>query len=521
MTGIFQKHGALLILLAFLSVFSLRFVNLSGKGFFSYDEAYYSLEARTPAQALSWLRENLSQLRNGEKGISDLKEYLKQHGAVFPLGTAKPSFLFALSVFYFIFGNHDLTAFLFSVFWSAALLGAVFLLSKQLWGNEAAVLSAFAALISVEHFYFSRSGYPQTMAAFFLCASLYLIARRRFLSGGAAFSLALTSHYCVLFSLIPALLWFALYKREKLLAFLAGFIIPLVIIEALFRIEYLLLKPWLSDVSFFTYAQHFARQILWVSPNKTSFFSHDFLLVPKMLFSSEGILLGAAALSAVTVFAAKFSKLSVEEKLVVFTGAGGLLLWVINPGFTASRAVFPSWMLILALCGYAFSLIRIKALLLTLLLALGVFSAYRHLSLSAVSSNYKEAAAWVSENGGEGVIEIFNWPIYQFYLNKTVSANSDRIQSLPDLKSFQEAGTRFLSIDYTSAFWDRETWGFADDIMASRQPVKTVKTGLFKYPWIIYQIVPTETEQKRLNEAPEYKKDINIYDLDAYFSAKS
>ncbi|MHB9156090.1 MAG: glycosyltransferase family 39 protein [Endomicrobiales bacterium] len=498
---------------------SLRLANITKKGFFVYDEAAYMLEAQNLSMAADWLRENRA-APGGAPGLSDLKNHLREKGCLFPLGmTAKPFYFFGLSLWTLVFGNFDFASFVFSALWGLGILLAAFFLSRRLWNEETAFASLFLLFFSVENLFYSRSGQPVTMAAFFLLLAVYLAVKEKELWAGAALALAFATHYCLLFNVFLFSLWMAVFRRNKLLPFLAGFLAPLLLFEGAYRVEKAVLAPWITDISFYTYFEHLHRQFTWGSKAANPLSGHDWLLVLRVLFRPEGIFMAAMGLAFLFFPLYKRKEMRSAEWLVWLNGWGVLGIWIVSPGLIVPRSLFPAWTMVLLGAGWALAHFKSRFIRIAFITAVAAFALPRFFGLITVSSGYQNASRWIKDvQGQKQIVELFDWPLYQYYMKERIPANIDRVRGIEDLKSWHEKGIIYLVVDFYSTFWDVKYWGFVKDIVDSQPPVAIFPAGLFDHAWLRYHVVFTDEDQRRMALAPPGNRDIRVYDLREYFA---
>lgn len=520
--NLFARHRTLIIVAGLLlAALAMRLAHLSDKGYFFYDEASYMLEAGLPRAAIGWLYENRQGVSAKKIGLTDLKKYLRARGnAIAFIGGAKPAYTLALSAWALCFGDSDRVHFTFSVFLLLASMLLAFLVMRRAWGETAALFGLALLFFSVENYFYSRSGFPQPLTTFFLVLAVYLISVERDLWAGAALGLSFAAHYCVMFNLMLFGAWVLLYRRNKTLVFAAGFLAPLLVFQGISLAERSLLGNSLSDVHFLTFFQFLKKQFTSGSVPQNPLSHHDWLLVLRVLFRPEGIVMAAVSVVFLLFPFIKRFKMEPLPLLLWLNGWGALLLWIVSPFLIVPRSLFPEWFMVLAGSGVVFTLLRPRILRVALLTAIAVVSLPRIATVSGLSAGYRDAATWIRSQGNPEIVELFNWPIYQKYLDHKIWANIDRVRNPADLRNFNAAGdARYLVVDYYTTFWDASFWGFVGDVTVAQKPVARFSNGLLKYPWLWYHCASLDSEQARMTAAPVEDRDIRIYDLNEYYQA--
>jgi len=507
--GALEKKVFWLLAITLIFAAGLRIANITKKGLWVYDEAYYSLEAKTLYSACSWVIDNRAQIFSGTASFGSLKTYLRETGCIFPTGVAKPFFMVSASVAALLTGAHDYSIALMSGFWGLGIIVAAFLLVKKIDGDKSAFLALLLAFFSVDGLIFSRMGQSQTMTAFLLLCAIYLAVSDKFFLSGIVLSLGFASHYCVLFNAVFFFLWFAIFKRKYLLSFLAGFILPLFLFDGISWMEKFILRDSLADINFYTYGQYLIRQFFNASTQtRGSFFDRDFLFVFKLLINREGIILSAASLAYLGLPLWKREKFTPGQWCLWFNGWGVLLLWVLNTGLVFSRAIFPAWTVVLAGTAIALSRIRIRYVKEALLIAAAVFFITRFYQVVNISSGYRDAALWLKNHGQDSVVAIHNWPLYQFYLDNKIYPNVDRVNNAADMANFHGKGIRYLAVDPTAIYLGDKNWAFLKSIINQYEPAARIPNKFIEASWLNYP-----PEDNGLFPAKKGEGYIYIYDL--------
>lgn len=527
----YSKVSKILLAIAGILILAvaLRIWKIGQKGFFQYDEAYYLLEAKIFPASIQWITTNWPDLKVGRNNFSDLKNYVKETGCLFPLGTAKPVYLLILSVWTtiigLIFGVQDYTSFLLSALLGTAGLLLVFLISRKVWDEKTALFSAILVFLSVNNLFYSRSGFPQSTAVFFLLLSIYSVFKERYFLSGVLLACALGAHYCMLFNVFVFSVWMLIFHRNKIVIFLTGLILPLLMVEGFYRLGKMMLLPWLDDVTFFTYFQHILRQFSMVSPLQSgsflsSFLEHDWMTVFRIIWTEGPFLFFISLLFFVLPFL-RWEKNSNQEWFVWLNGWGVLLVWILNSGQVISRAIFPAWTIALLGSGVVVSLIKPRSLRILFLLAATVFSVVRFYKIVNIKCGYRDAVQWMKNHGQNQVIDIYTWPIYQFYFNKKIYANHDGVLNMNDLQYFYEKGIIFFTADYFLAHSENDkNLDFPYSVLDFQKPVAQFPLRFTDFSWLENHFTVNREEQWKFHNSLPEAKNVRIYDLRQYFSSE-
>ncbi|OGS12516.1 MAG: hypothetical protein A2234_02425 [Elusimicrobia bacterium RIFOXYA2_FULL_58_8] len=527
-----NKFNLLLLLTGILLLgFFFRTHNLTEKGIFYYDEAYFLLETKA-------FTEGIKEIKAGIKTGIDLaaiKNSLMEKGCIFPPGTARPSFNAIVTVSAFIFDLKDYSVFIPSAFFSTLSIFLCFLIAKKQWDTRTALTAAFLAAISAISVMYARAGFAQTTAGFFLLLGLYFYldtlkagaGARKTLLAGLTLGFAVTCHYGVLLSVFTLLATETLLilfnvharKAKTVLIFLAALAAPVLAYELLSQAIKLILAGNLGSMNYRTYFEQF----LYVSsnaPQKTQlsdFLTNDYFFYPRAILGFEGmlwlILLAAAgAHSLLRVVKGR----SPAEAALFFQSYAILAFWIINPGqVKAPRILIIFYPILLVLAARMLTDFlsawrtgeKNKNLFLSGFLALlFAVNAGGLMSIVNTRSFYRDAALSLREKGITEVAALFYWPIWQFYTGHKVWANLDRVKNTKELRSYsKERGIEYLVIDsreYLINLAGRKGYVFLNEILADNQPEFTMDTDTRKDILFLYDETFPETLMREISADP-------------------
>ncbi|OGD40487.1 hypothetical protein A2833_00770 [Candidatus Azambacteria bacterium RIFCSPHIGHO2_01_FULL_44_55] len=238
------------------------FYQITQKGFFYYDEAFYMLNANTYAK----MPRLILDYATGTDSLQNLTtKYLP--GVIFFQTTIKPAYILLNTLGISIFGHHDFSAFIVNGLVSLGALIVLYFIAQRVTASPAkSFLVALFFTVSGYQIFYARSGRPTPLAGLFmLLGALFYIKslnsdgriidskmRWVLLASGFFWSLMFMSHYntfLILFSVgIFEIFLFIKNKSTKILFWrviylLVPFIGALVFIQTLTLLrDYLLVK---------------------------------------------------------------------------------------------------------------------------------------------------------------------------------------------------------------------------------------------------------------------------------------
>ncbi|MBM3254098.1 MAG: glycosyltransferase family 39 protein, partial [Candidatus Omnitrophica bacterium] len=204
--------GIILILGGFL-----RFVNLSSRGIFSWDEGHYTGVLYTLHAAIRYI---INTFIFG-KDLGEFSEYMLTYGINHYLA-GKPTF-FVLGLIATLFsGLHIYTLQLVSALTGLLTIAVIYYISCALGQKQIGIIAAFMLAISYFHIYYSRTALPQISSVFFAYSAVlfYIYAMRKdklatenfcynkfLLLAGLTIGFAFSSHYNLFW--MPFVFWFS------------------------------------------------------------------------------------------------------------------------------------------------------------------------------------------------------------------------------------------------------------------------------------------------------------------------
>lgn len=155
---------ALVSILLLASFF--RFYNITEKGIFFHDEAAYMLEGRFLNSSLHFMIDLLF----GKVQLSQAAERIQG----FPMNSGHPTHTIFIFLTSLIVGTEDYMAFLTSAIFGILSVYLTYRLGTVMFNERVGLFSAILLALSAYHVYYSRSGFPETEAGFFVLLPTYL-----------------------------------------------------------------------------------------------------------------------------------------------------------------------------------------------------------------------------------------------------------------------------------------------------------------------------------------------------------
>ncbi|MDP2638664.1 MAG: glycosyltransferase family 39 protein [Candidatus Azambacteria bacterium] len=431
-----------------LSAGFFYFYNITQKGFFTHDEAWFSLTGNTYAAIPKIL---VSHILNPQISIEDLTlKYLPGH---ILFGTSvRPLFIFINALGILIFGYHDYSIFILNSVIGLFTLLVLYYLAKSITKNKIqAFLVAFLFAISGYQIFFVRSGLAQVLTglllilgAMFYVKTLKIPAdfsqenRKNLLWAGFFWGLMSISHYSIIAILILIFIFeiaFDIFYLKQKIAFIAKRLLylfsPIIIFLLSAQAIYFLRNFALAKAGYpgrpMLYFEEFFYHFDSVGGTGYSFKIADLSFYLKLLRDLNGWPYLLLFLASPLVF---FYKKWYQNPSLTFIF---FIAWGFFSGF--SIIAFKgtrNLAIIAALIGFIAALILYELFKLSRnryyrVLIIGFFIGLLTIQLPIdwriinLKSGYKEVARYIAENNiptedvyGE------NWPILAFYLNKKV-----------------------------------------------------------------------------------------------------
>ena len=326
------KERILIILILMLGI-CLRTINITERGLLLADEGHYANVAKTPLYTLRWLLHKES-IKTEEERSTSLENYLRNHGCY--ISAAKPGHTFLLSFGYLLFGIHDYSPLLISVFWGITTLLLLYLVGKSLFNRKIALLSTLVLTISGIHIYYSKSALYVSGIFFSLLATyLYLLSHERskhpllmiILSGltmGFAFTIdpkvgfiALSLFLSELFLYIKSKVLVNKHVLKRVLFLSLSIATPLLIVEGLYRLLYSVFNVKIEMGTYFDYL--FWKTTVLVDSAEGAYYGKivDILFYPKVFWKFEGPLVTLLLALGIVLFLIKFVR-NLDIKYFIF-----------------------------------------------------------------------------------------------------------------------------------------------------------------------------------------------------------
>ncbi|KKR85402.1 MAG: hypothetical protein UV99_C0011G0017 [Parcubacteria group bacterium GW2011_GWC1_43_61] len=424
------------------------FYNITQKGFFDHDEAWFSLTGNTYAAAPKIL---INHILHPQISVEDLiAQYIPGH---ILFGTSfRPFFIFVNALGISIFGYHDYSIFILNSIIGLVSLLVLYYLAKSITKNNIqALLAAFLLAISGYQIFFARSGLAQVLVGFLLILGAIFYVKtlnvpagsgqenyKNLLWAGFFWGIMSVSHYSIIVILLLILVFEIAFTRfylkqkisvavKRLLCLFLPIALMLLGMQAISFLRNYALdeigypgKPMLYFEEFF---YHFNS----VSGTGFSFKSVDLIFYVKLLRDLNGWLYTLLFLISPIIFFYKrwyknpslffvffiawgfFSSFSI----IAFKGTRNLALIDVLISFISALVLYELFKF------YQTRYYRI--LIIVFVVGLLVSQLRIDWQIINLKSGYKEVARYITENNiptedvyGE------NWPILAFYLNKKV-----------------------------------------------------------------------------------------------------
>jgi 4-amino-4-deoxy-L-arabinose transferase-like glycosyltransferase len=494
---------------------TLRFYNLSERGFWAYDEAFYGNNAAAPILAFKWLAANLGELRSGEVGIGGLIEHLRVRGAPAELAV-KPGHTMTLAMGFAVLGISDFSALAVSALIGLMVVPAVFIAGRRWYGNVTALVAATVVAVSGNQVHFSRTAYPQTDTVLlgFLGACLFVWSldrngRAQFITlafAGLAFGLALTMHPSVVLLAAVVVMaegWRWLRTKSfrssegwgRALSLTVPMLVPTLLIEGAMRLVF-------ARIAWTELGLTRPRTFLeWMLGTKVGMVQQSFypsaegLLSYVQIFGEmEGPLVCSMALVGGAVLWKKLRRQGSLPDVVVLMGlVVPMVFWSIYGGHRATtRAIQVAvpFLALLAGVGAAWLIPRLTSALGSRRWSNGVFAAFLAATVAWGTwnlsdllwriSGYSEAAeqtlAYVAEHGG-AVTRAHTqlWPVRAFYLGRLVDDMPVHVTERIDLQTDGLQGD-FVEL-HGSRYLDPEASQYLVDMTTGCEPIARVRNS--------------------------------------------
>ncbi|MFH1416470.1 MAG: glycosyltransferase family 39 protein [Elusimicrobiota bacterium] len=443
----------------------LRLYGLKKKGLFLWDESYYSLEARTLYRMADWVF-------NKEKRSEPLKTYLINQGCILPTGVGKPGYIWPFSFISFLSGSKDYSGFLLSAAAGILSMMILFFIVKIFYSQSAAFFAFVLMAFSGTSIIYSRVALSNSLTILMLLAGVYVYIKsisadevelKRISLAGLIIGYAYTCHY----SLLPNIGLFILYefvfliKKRHFKRFAIFILSPLsfpVFFEIIYRGLLVGCKGALDNINYLTYFEYLIRQYTMVGSGNMSIaglISQDNLFYIKRIINQENIIVMILTLAAYIYIPVKVLKKKRICDIVIYSQAVIVFMfWVFNPGTQVGRSIAVVIPFNIILISASMDNIINKKLiykwpviiLLFLLVAMQIGFVKKIISFR---SGYKAAFSYLKSQGSKELVVLHNWPVWQFYFNKKIYGNKDRIKNHIDLKNYaQKNNVRYYASDY-------------------------------------------------------------------------
>ena len=503
-----------------VSIF-LRFYNITDKGLWAWDSAYYANIAKGPILAARWLVANFDGITQSKVSSADLKEYLFNRGVSGYPGV-KPGHTLLMALSFAILGIEDYAALMMSAFFGVLIVLLTFKVGNDFFDPKVGLAAAAVLAVSGNQVFFSRSGFPQTDTVFFtlLGTYCYLLSDRKtsrgrwLASSGACFGLALIMHASALPIVVIVGLaeMFRVLRHRPILPlemikvgsfFLVPVLAPFLLAEGIIRLFFQFFADWVSvgttsQATFWGWIVYQAGGIL-----PSGDYTLELLPYPRSLWELEGPVVLMLVLIGLILILRRIAKERMfQDSLMVGEFLGPLLFWVFNgaePRLKAIQVTLPAMALLagVGIMGIVDTIHlklrrpRLAAAVLALILGLILFwGTATTIGLVRLKAGYREAArqaiAYMRQNGGKMTIDQGSvGPLWMFYLGQLYEQIPESLRESLDLETLGDQGD-FVVLDFRRYFKPDKHAKLMD--MASRcDPVIVVPNPMGRKPirfWI-------------------------------------
>jgi len=478
---------------------ALRFWDLSSRGLFSHDEGYYFLGAKTLATAANYIKIKFLGSKKERLELPRFGEYLRKEGGDYPVG-AKHGFYILGAIGLLFFGVKD-----YAILYTSAIFGVlsiilIYLIAKNIFSEITAFLAALLLAVSPFHITYSRSGYSQVTATFFILLGIYFYLkatekRNKFLIlAGLSFGYAVTCHPNQLWIMSIFIFDFLVYKKiRRLITLIASSFLPLLVMQAISLAAIYIAKSigWKSIEEINTLMLPYFGQVFKQGKyaGGMSFLFEEPFFYAKLLLKFEGILTFSLFIIG-TFFIALKKNMKYPETLIGLLAIFPFLLWsgYINK---VARTILPiiPFILLVAAQGIKLFFDFLRPRLSKISYNFSFISLCAFLILEGVSLSLDDIKA---KSGYPLAIDflIKNGHLKHFTSCTTLSAcympenykyvyMPEEVSLLKAKEAFKNKGFRYLILDYTRfSFKNSELLNFMNQ--SKNSPVFSVEAKPYK-----------------------------------------
>jgi len=446
----------------------------------------------------------------------------------------------------FITGPNALAGKYLSCIFALLTIIILYLFARKAYGVIPALTGCLLLSLSGYHVAWSRLSDSHLFAAFFSFAAFYyhyLSIRENklgyFFLGGIFQGYSIVSNiasitFLPLFLLLEAYLFVQLLKPltalKRGLAFMAGLVIPLLLIESMSQLVRQLNPGGMTYLERIHAA--FIQNVVVVS----SWYSYsqplNFLIY---LLDSEGPVVFTVILSASVAFLLN-RKLLFPRVSELFTGklplkdyyleiflVFYLVFWlyasITNANHYPPRAYLYAIPFLALWGGKLMDGIRLKyggGVLLLLLWIFVVSQTIRTLPLVTLKTGFAEAADFVRDKpDNTGILSISNRPIYTYYLGSIITRKPRSVEDLK--KYYQEQGIRYFVADW-QALWFENARNDFYYFEKKYRPVKIIENPRLGYLPYVGDAFYYPRDYLKIKLIPSRMQTLRIYDLKEVFS---
>lgn len=524
-----KKSTYLFLVLIILLACFLRFYKITSKGVFLTDEGNYLQESQFIVSGVKSVcgNKDLDNIRSKTKGVA--------------LRHSKPTHTLLISSLALLQGKvKEYTACLISAIFGVLSIILLFIIAKDIFNENIALLSALFLAISQYHTMYSREGLAEVDSVFFFLLSFYFYLKScKTDSKNKLFSLAIcgfltgiayTCNYRLF--IMPLFLWiyeicyfisnksvFTKDTLNRIFILNISMLLPILLFELPYHLVLLVFRRNDVVLPFLTYFEQLFKHLFFYG-SKSNLNFKDILTYPYLIWHLEGPVIFTLLILGIILM---FKKISLNKFYLSIQFLIPLVFFSLFEENNARHLAIslPAMALI---SGYAFYCLKpilkknTDKILLILILFIGIYKCYPLLHLK---SGFNKAYNFL---GNKKHIST-HWWVSTFFVDHSLVADFRNIKDKADLKKAYQQGFRYLLVDIMKYFknpwpnWLGDKSKVLIDIESKCSPVFTTfdNRGTHLQIWFEHNINFKKTRHYFNNIPEEEKKYIKIYDLKDYF----
>ncbi|MBU1152630.1 glycosyltransferase family 39 protein [bacterium] len=527
-----KKTTYLFLILIILLACFLRFYNLTNKGIFLTDEGNYLQETQFVVSGIQSIfnKEDLQKTRIQTKGIA--------------LRHSKPTHTLLISALALWEGKvNEYVAFINSAIFGVLTVILLFLIAKNIFNKEIALLSALILALSQYHVMYSREGLAEVDSVFFFLFSFFFYLKSckddtkyklLFLAiSGLLAGIAYTCNYRLF--LIPVFLWIyeivyffkkppLLYRDliNRILILNLCMVLPILLFEVPYHLALLVFRRNNGVLPFLTYFEQLFEHLFFYG-SKSNLNFNDILTYPYLIWHLEGPIITLLLIIGLIFL---FIKINLHKFYILLQF---LLPFIFFSLFEENNArhLAISLPAMALTSGYGLYHLNqslkknIDKIIILLILGIGIYNCSHLLYLK---SGFNEAYQFLKDKKHLST----HWWVSTFYVDHKLVADFRKVKTKEELRRFYHQGYDYLLVDIMKYFshpwpnWLGEKSQLLVDIETKCQPLYTTfdNRGTHLQVWFEHNISFKKTKEYFNNVPWKEKNYIKIYDLKEYFSGE-